>query len=393
MAALDDAKEPITTVILRNGLGGDSWSARRIADVIQKRHMRTAVSTMCWSACYFIFLGGVERQFTDERPEHSFLGFHAQYDVNVPVGPMLGLALRWILDHTDGKADPALFERMKELNYRGAIVFFPPGNVGNVEDISVFLCRGFEHHIGTDCEKIRGTNAHKQGVVTSKELVHANDMPPRSDSGDDLWVAGDQIVISGTLKPGIDRRFLRLLDQSATTIRTVVLRNSWYGNLDAAQTIGAAVRAHGLRTALSGYCAEACAYVFLSGVERLITDEKPLDTILVLSGEYRDGELQPAELPKWKRWVLELTGGRADPALLDRMQEIQTPAGGIYFFQPEHVKNSEGRTVFFCRGDHKLIGRDCETIRGPNGYAQGIFTSKEPVKVNRIAPAASGGGK
>ncbi|MDW8312955.1 MAG: hypothetical protein RMK02_09485 [Burkholderiales bacterium] len=76
------AKPPtITTVVLRNSMGGNSWTGYRLGEFFRERGVRTLVSGHCVSACSRLFLGGLTRHFTDDYPASlTWVGFHGHYE-------------------------------------------------------------------------------------------------------------------------------------------------------------------------------------------------------------------------------------------------------------------------------------------------------------------------
>jgi hypothetical protein len=169
----------IDTVILRNSPGGDAPAGYRVGEVIRVKGLRTAVSGYCYSSCSRMFLGGKTRYFTDDYPpEHTNIGFHGHYDSNGRLLPELvhRLGLKnWIIQYSDGKADPALVERWINIPVsRGMTHFYHP-RLLNRHGVSTFLCQGTETTAEVfDCEPIPNT-ALDLGVITSLDIVKSND--------------------------------------------------------------------------------------------------------------------------------------------------------------------------------------------------------------------------
>jgi hypothetical protein len=158
----------IDTVILRNSRGGDAPAGYRVGELIRVRGLRTAVSGYCYSSCSRMFLGGKTRYFTDDYPpEYTDIGFHGHYDSNGRLLPELvhRLGLKnWIIQYSDGKADPALVERWINIPRSGGMSHF-----------STFMCQGTETTVLVfDCEPILNT-ALDLGVITSLNIVKSND--------------------------------------------------------------------------------------------------------------------------------------------------------------------------------------------------------------------------
>jgi hypothetical protein len=173
----------IDTVILRNSPGGDAPAGYRVGELIRVKGLRTAVSGYCYSSCSRMFLGGKTRYFTDDYPpEHTNIGFHGHYDSNGRLLPELvhRLSLKnWIIQYSDGKADPALVERWINIPVsRGMTHFYHP-RLLNRHGVSTFLCQGTETTAEVfDCEPIPNT-ALDLGVITSLDIVKSNDVPEK----------------------------------------------------------------------------------------------------------------------------------------------------------------------------------------------------------------------
>jgi hypothetical protein len=117
--------------------------------------------------------------FTDDYPaEYTHVGFHGHYDahghLNADLVRQYGLG-QWIMQYSDGKADPQLVERWIHIpSGRGMIHFFHPGLLQR-GGVSTFLCQGDESTgLVFACEPIWRT-ALELGIVTSLEIVQSTD--------------------------------------------------------------------------------------------------------------------------------------------------------------------------------------------------------------------------
>ena len=168
----------VTTVILRNSVGGDAETGYRAGELFRERRLRTAVSGYCISSCSRMLLGGAVRAFTDDYPaQYTKVGFHGHYDGAGRLVPaavaQFGLK-SWILRFSDGKADEALVERWINIPVgRGAAYFFP-ASVAREHASSAFFCSGSEAGSIFTCERISHT-ALELGVITTNEVLHSND--------------------------------------------------------------------------------------------------------------------------------------------------------------------------------------------------------------------------
>lgn len=172
------AKPPaITHVVLRNSMGGNSWTGYRLGELFREKGVTTVVSGHCVSSCSRLFLGGRQRMFSDDYPASlTYVGFHGHYDfgtLNVAAVEKNDL-LQWTLKFTDGKADPALVKRWIAIERRaGDVRFYPPAVVSRLGQATV-LCVGTESARPQQCEKI-ATTALVQGIVTTQTLWSSPD--------------------------------------------------------------------------------------------------------------------------------------------------------------------------------------------------------------------------
>ena len=172
----------ITHVVMRNSMGGNSWTGYRLGELFREHGVTTAVSGHCVSSCSRLFLGGKQRMFTDDYPASlTYVGFHGHYDfgkLNTQAVEKNDLA-RWTAKFTDGKADSKLVQRWINIERRAGDVRFYPNTVkAQWNDVS-FLCAGTESSRPTQCERL-ATTALVQGIVTTNQRYaspDATDLP------------------------------------------------------------------------------------------------------------------------------------------------------------------------------------------------------------------------
>ncbi len=176
------ATPAITHVVLRNSMGGNSWTGYRLGELFREKGVTTAVSGHCISSCSRLFLGGKVRLFSDDYPASlTFVGLHGHYDfgkLNQHAVEKNELA-RWTVKHTDGKVDPKLLQRWMQIQRRAGDARFYPASVTALWNDASFLCEGTESARPTQCERL-GTNALVQGIVTNTHLfssADASDLP------------------------------------------------------------------------------------------------------------------------------------------------------------------------------------------------------------------------
>jgi hypothetical protein len=170
----------IKTVILRNSPGGNAPTGDHLGELFRQKSLKTAVSGYCHSSCSRLFVGGKERDFTDDYPpEHTQIGLHGHYDGKGDLNAALVNALHlkdWIIRYSDGKADEALAERWINIpRGTGLIHFYNPALI-DIGGYSTSHARAPNPIIRgmIDCERI-GKNALDLGIATAPTLVRSHD--------------------------------------------------------------------------------------------------------------------------------------------------------------------------------------------------------------------------
>lgn len=177
-ATAEFARPPaITHVVLRNSMGGNSWTGYRMGELFRDKGVTTVVSGHCISACSRLFLGGRQRLFSDDYPASlTYVGFHGHYDfgaLNTEAVKRNEL-IAWTIRFTDGRVDPALVARWVQLPRRAGDVRFYPPTVTALGRAETVICQGNESRRPEQCESL-STRAEAQGIVTSKSLHRSAD--------------------------------------------------------------------------------------------------------------------------------------------------------------------------------------------------------------------------
>ena len=167
----------ITHVVLRNSMGGNSWTGYRLGELFREKGVTTVVSGHCVSSCSRLFLGGKARMFSDDFPASlTYVGFHGHYDFDklnraaVEKNDLAG----WTLKFTDHKLDPKLMRRWIDIERRAGDMRFYPAAAARRFGQVVLLCQGTESQRPQQCERI-ATNAFAQGIVTAPTLYSSPD--------------------------------------------------------------------------------------------------------------------------------------------------------------------------------------------------------------------------
>jgi len=185
----------IRMVVLRDSPGGDLWTSTRVGEYIRDKGWRTAVSGYCFSACAIIFLGGLERHFTDDKQvSRNQLAFHATYHridgqhgfQNSVNEQTTYTTMHWIKTHSGGKLSDAMLNRFEKLEKTEFVHFFDSSRSIRPGQTSVYVCSHAEKDPKKKCKPIAGTDVFQEGIVTSPVLVRSNDQPaspPLAPSG------------------------------------------------------------------------------------------------------------------------------------------------------------------------------------------------------------------
>jgi hypothetical protein len=223
-------------------------------------------------------------------------------------------------------------------------------------------------------------------ILACVALLVAALAAPRGATAMTMEIRGDQIVLSGRIVPEDAAQFRELIG-THPEVKTVVLTDSPGGAAAANDAMTNVIEAQGLNTVVAGYCVSACAMVFLAGKDRAFGDLQPLArTSLGFHASYaRGGSLaSDRRLAALKARVLDRTGGKIDPALVDRWLHLTDERSTVRFRYP--APGESAPETYFC-----AIGRDanrgdyhgCESIANTDALTSGIITSTQIVHVNR----------
>ena len=159
----------ITHVVLRNSMGGNSWTGYRLGELFREQGVTTAVSGHCVSSCSRLFLGGKQRMFSDDYPASlTYVGFHGHYDFGKRNSQAVEKndLTRWTIKYSDGKVEPKLVQRWTAIERRAGDVRFYPDTVMARFTQPTMYCIGTESSRPQQCEKL-ATRALTQGIVTT----------------------------------------------------------------------------------------------------------------------------------------------------------------------------------------------------------------------------------
>ena len=171
----------IATVVLKNSTGGDARTGYVMGEFIREHKLNTALSGYCISSCSRMFLGGVQRQYSDDQPlEKTFVGLHGNYadDGNLLSGRM-GYLKDWVIKYSDNKANPELVEQWVHIpNRHGYAAFYHRDAKVLPGTQKVMLCQGTEERGKRQelCSKPEMGDALANGIVTTWDVLRVRSL-------------------------------------------------------------------------------------------------------------------------------------------------------------------------------------------------------------------------
>ena len=169
-----EANPTIKTIVLRNSYGGHVSTGYAAGDLLRQLGITTVVSGYCISSCSRIFLGGTNRQFSNETPQQkTYIGFHGHYDnsgsINTESVEKMGL-YNWIVKYTDDKVDKKLLAQWIAFRRNTDIVAFFHPSTSFSDGLTVRNCERFTRANGAPlrCPGAQ-PDALLQGVITTLE--------------------------------------------------------------------------------------------------------------------------------------------------------------------------------------------------------------------------------
>jgi hypothetical protein len=169
------AERKFKLVLLHDSPGGDLFNGYQLANRIRSEGLDTAVSGKCESACALVFLGGVQRSFSDGSPIGvTMVGLHGAYHFQTgeplpELSPRMAYVIRTM---TGGKYPPDLLQRTVYTKHPHDLVYaFHPRRFQPET-----LPRGVMECLKQDdasfkCAMIEGLDAIAIGVVTNPDIV------------------------------------------------------------------------------------------------------------------------------------------------------------------------------------------------------------------------------
>ncbi|MEO8389216.1 MAG: hypothetical protein ABI893_01035 [Polaromonas sp.] len=173
------ATNRVKLVLLHNSPGGDLWNGQELARRIREAGLDTAVSGRCESACGLVFLGGVNRYYSDGSPlAKTMIGLHGAHNKDTKQAmPQLGARMAYLIrEMTEKKFPDDLLDRTvypkdpSDFTY----VFHPArfkadGNLRGVMECNRQADTTFK------CKMVEGLDAISVGATTSSEVLRLNE--------------------------------------------------------------------------------------------------------------------------------------------------------------------------------------------------------------------------
>jgi hypothetical protein len=213
-------------------------------------------------------------------------------------------------------------------------------------------------------------------------------------------VVGDQLILSGRAS-GNELQLVRdAIAEHGDHIKLVILRDH-SGRAENTDLMRAAdlFAERGWRTAVSGFCGTACSKLFLGGIERHLTDDKPPAQTSVMFGSttfVKDSDSVRTDRSRYqgegserhnfllRQWIKARTGDKISEATLSRLFVSDGSVRYLHFYDAKRLARKDGISVLYCDGKEAPAKRwqDCEKIADLDAYKEGILTSSELLRSN-----------
>jgi hypothetical protein len=214
----------------------------------------------------------------------------------------------------------------------------------------------------------------------------------------DIAVVGDQVILSGKLDNTELAQFRDVAAAHGKAVSTVILRELRPGGnlFESARMAADFVRDQGWRTAVSGNCSGACAIIFLGGVSRHFTDDKPAGfTRVGMTGwyfventkrrNYDKNDFSPKGAYTAREWIKKSTQGLISEQMLDLFAPLawSEASNTAYFYDSRRLQRADGLSVFVCNAKNPAHAKpaECDKVAA-DIYKEGIATSPELIRSN-----------
>lgn len=169
----------VRLVLLHDSPGGDLFNGYQLANRIRSEGLDTAVSGKCESACGLIFLGGVQRSFSDGSDlGHTMVGLHGAYHFQSgePLPELSPRMAHVIRSMTDGKYPPQLLQRTVYPRHPHDLVyaFHPLRFLPEQRPRGVMECLK-QADASFKCSMLDGLDAIAIGIVTNPQILRLPD--------------------------------------------------------------------------------------------------------------------------------------------------------------------------------------------------------------------------
>lgn len=193
--------------------------------------------------------------------------------------------------------------------------------------------------------------------------------------------SADTLVMYGKVVPEDLTAFSQEL--SNAEVHTIILTNSPGGDLKAAYGIAKLIADSHINTAVKGHCASSCAVIFMAGSTRqMIAGESLADTRLGFHGSHKKESkaVSVKGIPKLREWLMQASGGKFPPELLDKAMYVEKAYDMMLFYYPDENKNS----VWFCPEGSKPRPAACQAMHGYDALQAGILTTPSLLDVSTL---------
>ncbi len=162
----------INTVVFVNSPGGDLWNGLRVGRLIASKGYQTVAAGSCVSACSIMFMGGIERRFSDAfKPHQTHIGIHGAANKNtreVSGNVQSGIYAFYKLNMGEKFNHSVINPALNEMEDAGAMLWVLE-NTRNPKAVP-YRCKSGQS-LRKDCTDITGYDALSLGIITHTDLV------------------------------------------------------------------------------------------------------------------------------------------------------------------------------------------------------------------------------
>lgn len=165
----------IERVVFVNSPGGDLWTGMQVGRLIKQRQLKTVAAGFCVSACSIMFMGGVERRFSDVfRPAQTYIGIHGPHDkYSKAVITPQGVQIFHFFKSMMGEQFNEDVMKMAFYDMEDAGSLLRVFDTGRQPKRTTYHCRSSKT-LRKECTDIKDQDAISLGIVTTSDFAEVS---------------------------------------------------------------------------------------------------------------------------------------------------------------------------------------------------------------------------